>query len=60
MAALMFSEIKKNARKIIGNTTMKSWLERITTQLPYFDANIEEIRIIVIDDEKDALKGGEE
>ncbi len=30
---------------------MKSWLERITTQLPYFDVDIEEIRIIVLDEE---------
>ena len=51
MAALIFSEIKENARKITGNTTMKSWLERITTQLPYFDVDIEEIRIIVLDEE---------
>lgn len=60
MAALMFSEIRENAREIIGNITMKSWLERITTQLPYFDADIEEIRIIVLSGKKDALKGGEE
>ena len=60
MATLVFTNIKENAREIIGNTTMKSWLERITTQLPYFAADIEEVRIIVLDGEKDALKGGEE
>lgn len=60
MAALIFTEVKESAKEIIGNITMKSWLERITTQLPYFDADIEEIRIIVLGGKKDALKGGEE
>lgn len=59
MAALVFSEYEGNAREITGSISMKSWLERITTQLPYFDADIEEIRIIVLGGKKDALKGGE-
>ena len=50
MAALIFSEIKENARKITGNTTMKSWLNRIIEQLPYFDIEIEEVRVIVLDE----------
>lgn len=58
MAALMFSEIKENAREIIGNITMKSWLNRITEQLPYFAADIEEVRIIILDDTKSSARVG--
>ena len=66
MAALVFSSIKENAKTIIGNITMKSWLNRIVEQLPYFDVDVDEVRIIVLDDSShearinEALKGGEE
>lgn len=50
MAALIFTEVKESAKEIIGNITMKSWLNRIIEQLPYFDIEIEEVRVIVLDE----------
>ena len=50
MAALIFTDVKESAKEIIGNITMKSWLNRIIEQLPYFDIEIEEVRVIVLDE----------
>jgi len=50
MAALIFTDVKESATEIIGNITMKSWLNRIIEQLPYFDIEIEEVRVIVLDE----------
>lgn len=52
MQNLLFTEAKENAKTLSGRTNMKSYLNRILEQLPYFQIEIDEIRI-------ELLKGGE-
>ena len=43
--ALVFTEIKSNAKILRGKTNMKSYLYRILEQLPYLPIEISEIKI---------------
>ena len=50
-AILVFSENEENSKIIEGKTNLKSWLNRLLDQLPYYTLDIATVTIITLEEE---------